>query len=280
MSKKLLLPVFLALLLALIAGIGVYADAAAQDGIPQARLRKRPGVLGQVTAVTVDQFTIQTRSGQERIFHLTETTRFTDPEKQELSSEDLKTGGWVAVVVARWSGKPPLARLVVILPEDFAPANWSGIRGRVTSVDVAGNTFVLESKDGQATTVKVDAGTKFHGQVTGLGELQVGLLAQATIEEQANGDMLAKSVRAGLPSDKRFLGKVTALNTKSFTIQTRQGKSLTFQVTAETRFRSRRGIVGGLEDLKAGMPVVVGAKDLGNNQYQAVRVLAAPGLRK
>jgi hypothetical protein len=66
----------------------------------------------------------------------------------------------------------------------------------------------------------------------------------------------------------------------SFTIQTRRGESLTFQVTAETRFRSRRGVVTSLEELKAGMAVAVGAKDLGNSQYQALRVLVAPGLAK
>jgi riboflavin synthase alpha subunit len=92
--------------------------------------------------------------------------------------------------------------------------------------------------------------------------------------------MLAKSVWASLPSDKRFLGKVTAVNGQSFTIQTRQGKSLTFQVTEETTFRSRRGVVNSLEELKPGMAVAVGAKELANSQYQAFRVLVAPRLRK
>lgn len=364
MSKKFWLPVFAALLLALGVGAWAYVDAAAQGPIPQGRQRKLPGALGQVTAVAADQFTVQTKAGQERIIRFDETTRFVDPQKQELSPADLQTGGWVAVVVVRNSGEPPLARAVVILPEDFDPANLAGLRGQVTAVDLAANAFTLESKEGQASTVKVSADTKYLGQVTGLADLQVDMLAQARVEQQANGDMLAKSVRAGfrlvkhagevvsvdpaagqfvlqparqdqqltitvdadtkfrsrdgavqeladlqpgmvvvvsaekqgespllarlvvagnkedLPEfDRRYLGKVTAVGAQSFTIQTRQGESLTFQVTEETHFRSRAGAVAGLDDLKVGMPVVVGANDLGDGQYQALLVLASPKLR-
>jgi hypothetical protein len=126
MSKKLLLPVVIALLLALAVGVWGYSAVAAQEGVPRPPLRRLPGVLGQVTAIEADQFTIQTRAGRERTFRFAETTRFTDPERQELSAQDLQTGGWVAVAVARRSGMPPLARLVVILPEDFDPKNWVG----------------------------------------------------------------------------------------------------------------------------------------------------------
>ena len=66
----------------------------------------------------------------------------------------------------------------------------------------------------------------------------------------------------------------------AFTIQTRRGKSLTFQASAETRFRSRRGRVDSLDDLKPGMPVLVSSKDLGGGRYQALLVLAAPRLTR
>jgi hypothetical protein len=280
MFKKLILPISLALLLALAAGAWGYSDAAAQSGVQRPRLRRLPGVLGQVTAIGGDQFTIQTRSGQERTLSFDETTRFTNAERQELSAEDLQTGGWLAVRVAPRSGEPRLARLVVILPDDFDPENWAGVRGKVTGVDIPGNTFSLENKEGQATTVKVDENTKYRGQVANLNDLQVGMLAQAVTEKQADGDLLARAVRAGVSPDQRFLGKVTAVGADSFTIQSRRGETLTFQVTEETIFRSRRGVVTGLEELKAGMAVAVGARDLGNSQYQALRVLLAPGLKK
>jgi preprotein translocase subunit YajC len=276
MSKKFLIPVIAALLLALAAGVWTFADASAQDLGPMGRQRKLPRLLGQVTDVAADQFTIQTKAGQERSFRFDETTRFVDPQKQELSAEDLQVGSWVGILVARKSGEPPLARAVIILPADFDPANWAILRGKVTGVDVPGNAFSLEDKDGQVTTLKVDADTKFTGQVGGLADLQVGMHAQARAEKQSTGDLLAKSVRAGMPSDQRFLGKVTAIDEQAFTIQTRKGESITFQVTEETRFRSRKGLVSGLEDLEVGMPVGVGAEDLGNGQYQALVVLAAP----
>jgi hypothetical protein len=280
MSKKFWIPVFAALLLALAAGAWAYADAAAQERPLQGRLRKPPRTLGQVTSIAAEQFTLQTKAGQERTFSFDESTRFVDPQKQELSPEDLQTGGWVAVVVARNSGEPRLARLVVILPEDFDPANWAGVRGRVTGVDVPGSAFTLEDKDGQATNVKVDVETKYLGQATGLADLQAGVHAQARVEKQADGGLLAKTVRAGMPFDRRFLGKVTAIDGQTFTIQTRQGETITFQVTDETRFRSRKGVVDSLDDLKVGMPVGVGAEDLGNSQYQAQVVLVAPNFNK
>ena len=280
MSKKFILPVVLALLLTLSVGAWGYSNAAAQADLPQARLHRLPGVLGRVTAIKADRFTIQTRAGQERTFRFAENTRFTNTERLALPAGDLQTGGWVAVAVARRSGEPPLARLVIILPEDFNPENWAVVRGKVTGVDVPGSSFTLENKGGRVTTVKVNTSTKYRGQVTGLGELQVGMLARAVAEKQSNGDLLARAIRAGTLPDQRFLGTVTGLNAQSFTIQTRQGELLTIQVTAETRFLSRRGIVGGLEKLKVGMTVAVGAKDLGNSQYQALRVMAAPGLTK
>lgn len=279
MSRKIWFPIIAALLLALGAGVWLYADAAAQERAPLGRRRALPGALGQVTAVAAQEFTIHTKAGQQRAFRIDDATRFVDPQKQQLSPQDLQTGGWVAVLVARNTGKPPLARLVVILPQDFDPANWSGMRGRLTAVDVSGSAFTLENKDGQATIVKVDANTKYRGQVTALADLQVGMLAQAAAEVQDNGDLLAVTVRAGFPSGRRFLGKVTAVADQSFTIQTRQGETITFQVTPETRFRSRKGVVANLDDLKEGMPVAVGAEHLGDGQYQALTVLAAPKLR-
>jgi preprotein translocase subunit YajC len=362
MSKKVWIPIFAALLFALAAGVWMYTSAAAQGRFPPTERRKLPGALGRVTAVAADQFTIQTRTGQERTFRIDENTRFVDPQKQELSPEDLQTGAWVIVIAARPKGDTPLARAVVILPEDFDPENWGRVRGRVVQVDVAGNAFSVEGKDGQTTTVKVDANTQYRGQVSNLADLQVGMLAQAVTEEQASGDLLARTVRAGYPLvrhagevvsvdptagqfvlktarqgealtitvdaetkfrskdetvqgledlqpgmvvvvsaekrgedvllarlvgagdkedlprfDQRFLGRVTAIEDQSFSVKTRRGETITFQVTEETRFRSRGGVVDGLEDLKQGMPVVVGAKDLGGGQYQALMVLAGPG---
>jgi preprotein translocase subunit YajC len=276
MSKKILIPILAALLLALGAGVWAYADAAAQESTPRFRQRRLPGVVGQVTTVAGDQFTIQTKAGREVTFRFDETTRFTDPQKQELSPQDMQTGDWVAVIVVRNRAKPPLARAVIILPEDFDPANWASVRGRVTGVDVSGNAFSLEDKDGQATTVKVDENTKYQGQAAGLAELQVGMPVLARTEKQPNGDLLAKSVRTGVAFDQRFMGKVTSIDGQSFTIQTRKGESITFQVTEETVFRSLKGVVDGMEDLEVGMPVAVGAEDLGNSQYQARLVLIAP----
>ena len=56
--------------------------------------------------------------------------------------------------------------------------------------------------------------------------------------------------------------------------RTGTGKQYTFQTTADTRIRSRE--VHSLADLKTGMVVLVGAKDLGNGSYQAQVVQVLP----
>ena len=81
--------------------------------------------------------------------------------------------------------------------------------------------------------------------------------------------------RATLPQADLWIGgKVVSLDKNAFTIENREGKQYTFQTTADTRIRSRE--VHSLADLKTGMLVLVGAKDLGNGSYQAQVVQVLP----
>jgi len=54
----------------------------------------------------------------------------------------------------------------------------------------------------------------------------------------------------------------------------RDGQTITFQVTGDTKFRSKGGQVKSLEDLQEGMIAMVGAEELSNGKYQA-QVVAA-----
>ncbi len=364
MSKKLLIPMIAVLVVALLAGVWLTGDALAQGENPQGRLRRARPALGQVTAVGENQFTVQTRNGESRTFLIDENTRIRSKDAKDLSFSDLQVGRWVGVVAPKDSGEQPIARLVVLLPEDFDPEQMQGVRGRVTEIDIAAQAFTLEKRQGEAVTLKVDENTRFTGEVTDLAGLEDGMLAGAVTREQENGDLLATLVRAGNPQDrrqnrqagevtsvdesagqftlrtlrndkettfavdentrfrskdgkveslkdlktgmvalvvarpaedgktpvaalvaagdrsdlpkfdKRFAGKVTAVGDQSFTIQTRDGQQITFQVTGDTKFRSKGGQVKGLEDLQAGMITLVGAKELGNGEYQA-QVVAA-----
>src|SRR5512133_2526470 len=97
----------MALILALLAGFMVFPTRAlAQGGNPGGSPDPLPGLpgrarplLGQVTRVSADQFTLTTRDGAERSFRFDSTTRFIDRDRQPLSSADLKTNVWAAVIL-------------------------------------------------------------------------------------------------------------------------------------------------------------------------------------
>jgi hypothetical protein len=365
MSKKILLPMIAVLMVALLAGMWVIGDAQAQGDTGRlGRLRRARPTLGQVTAVSDDQFTVQTRDGESKTFLVDENTRVRSKEAKDLTLSDLQVGRWVGVVAPRSSNEQPLARLIVLLPEDFDPEQVQGARGRVTEVDIAAQAFTLENRKGEAVTLKVDDNTKFMGEAADLAGLEDGMLAGAVTHEQGNGDLLATLVRSGNPQDrrqnrqagevlsvdesagqftlkalrsgeettfavdentrfrskdgkleslkdlkpgmvalvmarpdsegetpvaalvaasdkdnlpkfdKRVAGKVVAVGADSFTIQTRDGQQISFQVTRDTQFRSKGGQVASLEDLQEGMIVLVGAKKLSDGKYQAQMVAA------
>jgi len=100
------------------------------------------------------------------------------------------------------------------------------------------------------------------------------------IAKDENSQLTALAILAGKPGRRgeRHIGKVTAVGTDSLTIQTRDGQTLTFAVTDQTRFRSRDGAVKSLADLKPDMPVMVIAKDE-NGQLTALVVVAGRGAR-
>jgi len=363
MSKKIFIPISVALLVAIIAGLWVSTEAIAQEGGLLARLRRARPVVGQVTSVSGDQFTIEKRDGKELTFLVDENTRYANKEKAELSIDDLEIGQWVAVASPKRIQEEPVARLVVLLPENLDPPQMSGLRGSILSVDVSGNQFTLQTQQGEKNTFDVDSSTIYKGEATTFSGLQEGMSAGVAAKELEDGSRLAQIVRTGFPIskhlgeitavdqedstftlrtrrgqeelifkvdentrfrskdqsvesledlqpgmagvvvareqgdampvavmvgaadkddlpkfDQRIGGRIVSLEKNSFTIKDRNGQQHTFQVTVNTRFRSRGGQISGLEDLKEGMPVIVGAKELGNGTYQAELVIAMPGL--
>ncbi len=281
MTKKIGFPVVAAIVLALIAGLAASSTALAQSGGPLGRLLKARPVLGQVTAIGKSEFTVEKKDGTELTFKVDERTRYRSKEKTELAFTDLKTGQWVAVVVERGQGERGqgergTARLVVTLPEDFDPTQFEGARGKVIDVNPAASQFTIENREGQKTVVTTNSETVFRGEVTSLADLEVGMLAGVVNKEAAGDGMQARLVRAGNPTS-RYTGEITRVNSSAgtFTLKTRRtGEEMTFTVDENTRFRGREA--QSLADLKAGMMVLVGAKDLGSGSYQAQVVAALP----
>ncbi len=151
---------------------------------------------------------------------------------------------------ARAGGLRDLARLVVILPEDFDPTQFEGARGKVVEVNPSASQFTLEKRDGQETVVTTDAETVFRGQATSLADIKEGMLAGVISKESEGDGLVARIVRAGNPIGINF-GEISSVNTSAgtFTLKTqRSGQELTVEVDEQTRFRSR-----GDEDLQVWM---------------------------
>lgn len=297
MSKKLWKLISLALVLGLLgtAVLPVTAYAQGPGGKPEARNQAvlRP-VVGQVTEIGDDRFTLTLVNGDTRSFIIGEKTRFTNQEKEELTQDDLTLSGWLAVTIERarrpglvnrlqqWMGGAketrtpaegtqadrqvsrfggtPTARLVVVLPDDFDPEAMAGVRGKVTAV--AATSFSVETPQGESQAVMVNDETRYRGGIDGLGALEEGMSVIAITEEQTNGSLLALSVNAGYRPERR-IGEVISINLQAgeFTIKTlRDGDEMTFSVDEGTRYRGREIELESLADLKTGMTTLVIAR--------------------
>jgi len=224
MFKKIYIPVVLAGLMALIVGLWVSDEAFALDPNPRRRPRKGTHTVGQVTSISKDQFTLQRPSEDESSFLVDEHTIFRGLEDAAHQFEDLSTGQWVRVTAVRNEGGEMLARLVVILPEDFDPSEHEGVSGRVSDVSTSAETFTLQTHNRDDVIVSVNEKTSYSGGVENLEDLQNGMLAWAGVKKLDEGNLLALAVRARYPIVK-LTGRISEVDTSAgtFTLHTRRG---------------------------------------------------------
>lgn len=178
----------------------------------------------------------------------------------------------------------------------FAKGDVKRSAGVVKAVNASAGTFTIHARRlGKDVTFSVNANTQFHSkdnQVKGLADLKDGMYVIVhSGQPSGNGDPVARRVavvnrtkktgKSGATGqsqiDNHFLGKIEVVNGNSLTIRTHKGQQISVQLTAETRYRSRGESLSGQKDLKAGMIVMVGVKDLGNGMYQALFVAGRAG---
>jgi len=275
MFKKLLFPFTLALVAALaLAGVAYAAARPANTPDESSAAQKLRAGLGQITALGDSQFTVQLKNGGEKVIRVDADTRYVKADGSAGSFADLQVDLWAAGRVVS-TAVGPLAHLVILMPAGFDPARKDvTARGAVTAIGA--DSFTLHTLRGEDLTFAVDGNTQFFGQVHSLADLQPAMLAAVAAQQLGDGSYLAVRVtaRAKPQVDVKAAGRVTAIDAASFTIRARDGNTYTFQVTSETRFRSRGGVVKGLRDLRLGMGVGVAARDLGDGQLQALVVIA------
>ena len=253
----------IAVLIAFLAAAPLVGIAAAQTDTPPGSEGDRAGgkkALGQVTSIGDSFFTTRTRNGELTLL-VTENTVFKNRDGSEASFGDLSVGRWVVGVFIRDDECNLSARLVVLLPEDFDPANiklvW--LRGEVDKINNGQNTFTIITPDGRSVTINGDDNTRWRGTLTELRDLEKGMQVGVGAVEQEDGSLLAKAVAAGIREKverKRAAGKVVSVGSSSLTIDTQSG-SMTFSIIEKTRFVSQDDSVNSLEDLEIGQGVLV-----------------------
>jgi hypothetical protein len=256
MSKKFITSLLIAgLTTLLVSSLGL----AAIDPVRRGSARRG---YGEITALSADSLTLKTAKGASFTVQLDGETVYRDNQGGLVSKADLETGQKVAVAAVHVDEDSWIARLVMILPDDFDPSQRPG-RGAIGMVIAVGEeSFTLQSRRGDELTFLVDEGTQFPGYVKNLTELEVGMHAAVAAIENSDGSLVALSVRARPVLVKR-VGVITAVDVSSRTLslKDRRGEETTFLVNDETRFRSKNGEISNLEDVEVGMAAVVMAID-------------------
>ncbi|MBS1249764.1 MAG: hypothetical protein MAG431_01348 [Chloroflexi bacterium] len=268
MSKKITLSLIITLVLTLLVSGIAFADDG--DTGPEHRGGRR--AYGEVVSVEEEAFTVQNPKGEEVTFSVDENTRFRAPNEEEVTFADLEIGQKVAVI----AGKDSLAKLVLLLPDDFEPGGRFGVRkrGEITAVDVDAGTFSLQTQNGEELTFTVDENTRYKGQLSSLDEMQVGWSAGVAAKEQEDGTLLATLVLAGeRPEIVKARGEVTSVDAEAgtFTLTTQDGQTLTFTVGDNTRYK---GQLESLDEMQVGWSAGVAAKEQEDGNLLAVFVIA------
>lgn len=237
---------------------------------------------GMITAIGDRTFTIRSREGQELTFAVGERTRFRSRDGSVQSFEDLKTGMGALVIATKGDGDLPLALLVAAGKPKDHPDRFR-FAGEITRVTPGQNSFELKTREGEVKTIQVSDRTRFRsrdGSIQSIHDLKQGMLALVAGVKSEEGDLMALLVAAGDPKDRprppktdvRAAGQIVDLGHRSFSLKTRDGRTLTFLVTESTAFRSRDGSVKSFEDLKVGMLAIVGAEESEDGHLVAVWV--------
>ena len=146
-------------------------------------------------------------------------------------------------------------------------------RGGITVTSISGSNLSLETADGWARTITVDAGTTYSkSRVTiTLADIAVGDEIRFRQTREDDGTWTIDSV-AVIPPHAG--GEVTAVSGSTITVMRRGGPTATITVTADTTYRVA-GEAATLADVKVGMFLVAQGTENADGSITATEVRAA-----
>ncbi|GAB4530635.1 MAG: hypothetical protein Fur0018_17960 [Anaerolineales bacterium] len=237
---------------------------------PQQQRNKRNAGLrgGEITALGENSITLQTRNDQELTINVDERTVYVTPE-HGIAFGDLQVGDQIVFEMER-KGDAPAAHVIIQIPAGYDPRELrrNTFQGEVWAI--GSGSITLQTRQGEQVRLLVDGSTDFQspgGLVQGFDDLQVHMQIGVFATPQANGSLHANVLIANRPRVSKHAGTVSSVDGGSLTLTRRDGQTLTFQVTAETRFK---GEVASLSDLQPGMQALVAAYPDSSGAWTAI----------
>lgn len=214
---------------------------------------------GKVTAIGADTLTLNNAT----IISVDNNTIYAG-EIHKLS--DLKVGMKAIISAQRLAGGSLVAVIVGV--------NGTIVRHDGSITAVTANSLTLDTLKNKSLVINVDANTLYFGQITKLADLKAGLKISLVARELPDHSLLALRIASGPKAEAALIvvGQITTLNTNSFSILGRDGKTYTFQVAPSTCFRGMGGQVKNMSNLHLGMTVVVAARNVSAGNIQALVV--------
>jgi hypothetical protein len=273
-------------MLAVVVAVGDDAGRLVAKGVGAGKPQPKPELsrhLGTVTAVSpqAGTLTIETRGGESITFQTSERTRYRSRDGSIQGLGDIEVDMIALVVAAEVDGGLPMAVVIGAGHKDDIKPDPFRVTGEITNVIPGQDTFMVTTNEGREYTFQVSDRTRYRsrdGSIQSIHDLKQGMMSIVVAIEKNDGSFLALVVAAGEPGggqvDVRAAGRIVELGNRSFTLQTRDGRSLVISVDGSTVYRSRDGSIQGFGDLRVGMVAAVGAKEVGNGQLKAVWVAA------
>ncbi len=263
MKTKIVLPLLAVLLVTLGITGAAFASTDLQTQETQVLHPNHRALIGQIIEIGEDQFTAEIVTGEMLTVVVNEDTRYRSRREdapETLAFADLEVGMWVTVANVYDDNNDFIAKLVVILPEDFDSSRIPEHRVIGSIQQVTGTGFDLLTLQGESQNFTMDDSTRFVGGLAGQEDLALDLRVVVLASQQEDGTLLAKMVAAnpdGPVQLARTTGKVIDVGADSFTLFTRGQEEQTFTISTDTRFVSRGNALAGLADVEKGMALVV-----------------------
>jgi hypothetical protein len=218
-----------------------------------------------ITAIDGSNVTLKTDDGWTRTITVTSETTI-QKGGQDAALADLEVGDQIRFAQRRNDdGSWTVTTIRVVEPK---------VAGTVTAVSSGG--FTITDRSGLSRSITTSSSTTYRlgDQAATAADVKVGSRVVATGQPGSGNAFTATTVVIAQP---RVAGTVTAKGTNSFTLQRRDGTTVTVHVDADTTWRLPGVTNPGLDDLTVGMRVGAVGTQNSDGSIDASAVLAGRG---